>query len=257
MKSSHVFSRLAALALAVILVAACSPNITILTPTAPAGSTTNATAAATNAAVAANGAGQLSCVGVKDPTDNPPAGGSTKQWPAPDNVIDPTHTYCAIFTTPNGRIVAELYPKIAPKNVNSFVFLAQKGFYDGVTWHRVIQGFMAQTGDPTGSGAGGPGYNNLPLEVSPDLKYDREGRIGMARTGDPNSAGSQIFITFAPQPGLDPGANGPGYTIIGQVVEGLNVLHQVKIRNVDQNPNLPPGEKLISVRVVDLGAAKQ
>jgi cyclophilin family peptidyl-prolyl cis-trans isomerase len=265
MKSSHVFSQLAALALTVILVAACSPNITILTPTPiPAASTTNATAAATtatggaatSAAVAANGSGQLSCVGVKDPSDNPPAGGSTKQWPAPENVIDPTHTYCAIFTTANGRIVAELYPKVAPKNVNSFVFLAQKGFYDGVTWHRVIQNFMAQTGDPTGTGAGGPGYNNLPLEVSPDLKYDREGRIGMARTGDPNSAGSQIFITFAPQPGLDPGANGPGYTIIGQVVEGLNVLHQIKIRNVDQNPNLPPGENLISVRVVDLGAAK-
>src|SRR5258708_3168000 len=181
-KSSHEFSRFAALALAVMLVAACSPNITILTPTAPAGSTTNATAgattatggaatsAATSAAVASNASGQASCVGGKDPTDNPPAGGSTNHWPAPENVIDPTHMYCAIFTTPNGRIVAELYPKIAPKNVNSFVFLAQKGFYDGVSWHRVIQGFMAQTGDPTGTGGGGPGYNNLPLEIKPDPK---------------------------------------------------------------------------------------
>src|SRR5215510_4863097 len=167
MKPRHVFSQLAVLAITVILVAACSPNITILTPTpASAGSTTNASAS--------NAAGP-SCVDVKDPTDNSPAGGSTKQWPAPENVVDATHTYCAIFTTPNGRIVAELYPKIAPKNVNSFVFLAKQGFYDGVTWHRVIQNFMAQTGDPTGTGGGGPGYNNLPLEVSPDLKYDREG----------------------------------------------------------------------------------
>src|SRR5258708_31877128 len=99
-KSSHEFSRFAALALAVMLVAACSPNITILTPTAPAGSTTNATAGATtatgatgsagtSAAVASNASGQASCVGGKDPTENPPAGGSTKQLPAPRNGIDP------------------------------------------------------------------------------------------------------------------------------------------------------------------------
>src|SRR5258708_28323425 len=86
---------------------------------------------------------------------------------------------------------------------------------------------MAQTGDPTGSGSGGPGYNNLPLEVSPSLKYDREGRIGMARTSDPNSAGSQFFITGAAYPSLHQGA----YTLIGQLSEGMTVLTQITPRD--------------------------
>src|SRR5262249_11121501 len=161
-----------------------------------------------------------------------------------EQVIDEDHVYCAIFTTNHGRMVAELYPKIAPQNVNSFVFLAENNFYDNITWHRVITGFMAQSGDPTGTGTGDPGYSNIPLEVNREYKYDREGRIGMARTSDPNSAGSQFSITFVPTPFLD-----NGYTIIGQVVEGLDVLHEIKIRNVDENPRLPEGDPLVSVRI--------
>jgi peptidylprolyl isomerase len=227
---SMVFTRLFALALICAITAACSANVTVVTQTPQV---------------------TVSCVGVKDPTDNPPPGGSAKQWPAPDNVTDPTHSYCAIITTKNGRIVAELYPKIAPKNVNSFVFLAKQGFYDGLTWHRVLPGFVAQTGDPTGTGAGGAGYT-VPLEVNPSLKYDREGRLGMARSGDPNSAANQFFITLAPQPGLDPGQGNDGYTIIGTVVEGMNVVKLITARDPSQNPNAPPGDLLVSVRVVDV-----
>ncbi|MBX3082206.1 MAG: peptidylprolyl isomerase [Anaerolineae bacterium] len=145
-------------------------------------------------------------------------------------------------------MVAQLYAKEAPQNVNSFVFLAQQGFYDNLTWHRVIQDFMAQTGDPEGTGGGGPGYA-VPLEVVPTLNYDKPGVIGMARTNDPNSAGSQFFITFAPYPSLN-----QGYTIIGQLVEGLDVLGQVRLRDPGSDPN--KGDPLVSIRVVDLVAAQ-
>ena len=172
-----------------------------------------------------------------------------KQFIVPKQVIDPTHTYCAFLTTAHGVIVIELFAKSAPKHVNSFVFLANQGYFDGITWHRVIPGFMAQTGDPTGTGSGGPGYS-IPLEINPALHYDKPGVLGMARTSDPNSAGSQFFITFAPQPSLD-----SQYTIFGQVVRGMSVLQQIATRNVDQNPNLPPGDTLISVRTTDVTAA--
>ncbi|HLY25785.1 MAG TPA: peptidylprolyl isomerase [Aggregatilineales bacterium] len=226
-------------------------NTAAVVPTAiPAASGDMATAIAR-----ANATQGSPCVGAQPVAGEniQPNGGG--KWTAPAQVIDATHTYCAIFTTTNGRIVAELFSRIAPQNVNNFVFLAKQGYYENITWHRVIQGFMAQSGDPTGTGAGGPGYGNIPLEMNPAVTYDRPGRLGVARTNDPNSAGSQFFITFAPQSALDPGPNGPGYTIMGQVVEGLNVVNQIKIRNVDQNPNLPKGDTLISVRVVDLGAA--
>jgi peptidylprolyl isomerase len=193
---------------------------------------------------------QSACANVPAPETKPAR--TTKQWTAPDTVIDTTHTYCAILTTNKGRIVAELYPPVAPKNVNNFVFLAQQGFYDNITWHRVITGFVAQSGDPTGSGAGGPGYDNMPLEVNPRIKYDRPGRVGVARTNDPNSAGSQFFITYAPQPGLDPNSQSQGYTIIGQVVEGMEVVRQITPFEADKNPG-GRGDPLVSVRVVDLG----
>ena len=96
-----------------------------------------------------------------------------------------------------GDIRLELYPKDAPQSVNSFVFLARDGYYDGVTFHRVIAGFVAQAGDPTGTGSGGPGYT-IPDEVN-SRKF-LEGTLGMAKTSAPNSAGSQWFIDYAPQP---------------------------------------------------------
>jgi peptidylprolyl isomerase len=240
------------LALALLLGAACSAQGTPATTlTAPAGGSA-ATQPTTAAAFHPVSSGHGPCVGVKNPTNvNIPSGGA-KTWSAPEQVLQAGHTYCAILTTEKGRIVAQLYPEVAPKHVNSFIFLANQGYYDGITWHRVLAGFMAQTGDPTGTGSGGPGYA-LPLETSPLVKYDREGVLGMARTNVPDSAGSQFFITFGPQPSLDPGANGPGYTIFGQVVEGMNVVRQISLRDPEKAPTTP-GDKLVSVRIVDLGS---
>jgi peptidylprolyl isomerase len=236
------------LALALLFSAACGAQGT--PATTPSGGT--ATQPAASAAFKPVSSGQGSCVGVKDPTNvSIPAGGA-KTWAAPEQVLQTGHTYCAILTTEKGRIVIQLYPEVAPKHVNSFIFLANQGFYDGISWHRVLADFMAQTGDPTGTGMGGPGYT-IPLETSPLVKYDREGVLGMARTNVPDSAGSQFFITFGPQPGLNPGTNGPGYTIFGQVVEGMNVVRQIALRDPDQAPTTP-GDKLVSVRIVDLGA---
>jgi peptidylprolyl isomerase len=197
---------------------------------------------------------QSACLGVKAPATNPQI--TAKQWPAPENVIDPTHTYCAILTTNRGQIIVELYPQAAPKNVNSFVFLAQQGYYDNLTWHRVIPGFVAQTGDPQGTGMGGPGYTS-PLEVIPQLTFDRPGRVGVARSQDPNSGGSQFFIAYTPQPGLNPHSqqmpDSLGYTIIGQVVEGMDVVRQITPFEADKNtdPNRK-GDPLVSIRVVDI-----
>jgi peptidylprolyl isomerase len=193
------------------------------------------------------------CVGVTDPTDvTVPADGGTQTWTEPETVIDPTHTYCAIFTTDKGRIVAELYPQVAPTHVNNLAFLAGEGYFDNITWHRVLTDFVAQSGDPSGTGSGGPGYA-IPLETSDLVTYDREGVLGMARTSDPNSAGSQFFITYGPQTALDPGENGPGYTIFGQVVEGMDVLRQITPRDPSAG-DTEPGDALVSVRIVDLGA---
>jgi len=155
--------------------------------------------------------------------------------------IDPLKQYIATIKTDKGDIVIGLFPDKAPLAVNSFVFLARAGWFDGVTFHRVIPGFAAQTGDPSGTGRGNPGYlfNN---EFS-DLKFDKPGRIGMANSG-PDTNGSQFFITFAPTPQLD-----GGYTIFGQVLKGLGVAEQLTPRDPDQVPLLPPGDQIISVTI--------
>ncbi|MCC6893095.1 MAG: peptidylprolyl isomerase [Anaerolineae bacterium] len=180
-----------------------------------------------------------------------PENSNQQQFSAPEQVIENSHTYCAIVTTEHGRFIIQLNPVNAPQNVNNFVFLASKGFYDGIGFHRVIPGFMAQTGDPTGTGGGGPGYNNIPLEATGPMKYDKPGVVGVARTNQPNSAGSQFFITFDNASFLD-----NGYTILGEVVEGMDVVNQIKVRDTDSDPNansIVP-ERLISIRIVDIGA---
>lgn len=186
--------------------------------------------------------GQGPCLGVKDPQNVTVPSNAPKQFSQPEQVIDATHTYCAILTTPKGRMVLQLYSQIAPKHVNSFVFLARQGYFDNTTWHRVVASFVIQGGDPTGTGSGGPGYS-LPLEVSTLVKYDRDGVLGMARTDAPDTAGSQFFITIGQQPGLDIGAQGPGYTIFGQLIEGYDVVKAIA-----------QGDKLTTVRIVDLNA---
>lgn len=147
---------------------------------------------------------------------------------APQQVIDGTHDYVAVLDTDVGRIVMHLLSQIAPVTVNSFVFLALHHFYDGVAFHRVIDQFMAQTGDPNSIsgapgtwGTGGCGYT-FGLEVNPAYNYDDAGVVGMARTNDPNSNGSQFFILFAPYPSLN-----QQYTVWADVIEGLDVLPNI------------------------------
>lgn len=142
---------------------------------------------------------------------------------APPMTIDPAKTYTATIKMDIGDIKLELYPQDAPQHVNSFVFLARECFYDGVTFHRVIPGFVAQAGDPTGTGSGGPGYT-IPDEVN--ARTFEDGTLGMAKTTAPNSAGSQWFICYAPAPNL----NG-GYTVFGQLIEGRDVLDKIAPRN--------------------------
>jgi len=149
---------------------------------------------------------------------------------APPMTIDKTKQYFATVTMANGgQFVIQLYPDKAPIAVNSFVFLANQGYFNGVTFHRVLSGFMAQGGDPAGTGGGGPGYTFA--NEANDLTFDKAGVVAMANTGLPNSNGSQFFITFAPQAYL----NG-GYTIFGQVTSGMDVVNAIKLRDPDKSP---------------------
>ncbi|HWQ11862.1 MAG TPA: peptidylprolyl isomerase [Roseiflexaceae bacterium] len=159
----------------------------------------------------------------------------------PPMMIDPSKSYTATITTPRGDIVIKLRPDLAPQTVNSFVFLAREGFYDGTTWHRVLPDFMAQGGDPTGTGAGGPGYN-VPAEFTDKVLFDRPGIVAMARSSDPDSAGSQFFITTAPAPHLN-----QQYTVFGEVVEGQDIVNGIPLR--DPATATAPGEQIVKVTV--------
>jgi peptidyl-prolyl cis-trans isomerase B (cyclophilin B) len=147
---------------------------------------------------------------------------NAKTWKTPPALqIDPKKPYRATIETDRGTIELELYPEHAPKTVNNFVFLAREGFYDGLTFHRVISNFMIQGGDPTGRGSGGPGYQFEDETRTNPLKHET-GVISMANAG-PNTNGSQFFITHAPQPHL----NGK-HTVFGKVVKGQEVVDAVR-----------------------------
>jgi peptidylprolyl isomerase len=183
------------------------------------------------------------------PTSNCPAPTSDTGEPsmktyaaAPAMTIDPAKTYIAAVKTVRGDITIKLRPDLAPQHVNSFVFLAKDGYFDHVTFHRVIAGFVAQAGDPTGTGSGGPGYT-IPSEATTSLPYAR-GVVGMARTPDPNSAGSQWFIAYAPAPSLD-----GKYTVFGEVTDGMDVAECLTARDTSKNPNAAPGDKIISITI--------
>ncbi len=154
--------------------------------------------------------------------------------------IDTDKQYVATLRTEKGDIVIELNAKKAPVTVNNFVNLAQRGFYNDTTFHRVITDFMAQGGDPTGTGAGGPGYT-IPDEFT-DLKHE-QGVISMANTGQPNTGGSQFFITYVPTPWLD-----GHHTVFGKVTQGMDVLKALTPRNPQQNPTFQ-GSKLLEVLI--------
>ncbi len=145
-----------------------------------------------------------------------------KQWRTPPEMqIDPKKKYVADIETDKGNVEVELYPEYAPKTVNNFVFLAREGFYDGVAFHRVINNFVIQGGDPTGTGTGGPGYKFEDEVKNNPLKHER-GSLSMANAG-PNTNGSQFFIAHSPQPHL----NGK-HTVFGKVVSGLDVVDAIQ-----------------------------
>jgi peptidyl-prolyl cis-trans isomerase B (cyclophilin B) len=147
---------------------------------------------------------------------------SAKQWQTPPAMqIDPSKTYRVSMKTNKGTIELDMYPNHAPKTVNNFVFLVNEGFYDGVVFHRVINNFVIQGGDPTGSGMGGPGYRFEDELAGNPLKHET-GVISMANAG-PNTNGSQFFITHSPQPHL----NGK-HTVFGRVVNGMDVVNAIK-----------------------------
>ncbi|MCH8200231.1 MAG: peptidylprolyl isomerase [Chloroflexi bacterium] len=140
------------------------------------------------------------------------------QYDAPPPLtIDPDASYTATFKTAKGDIVVELFAKQVPNTVNNFVFLARDGFYDNITFHRVIPDFMAQGGDPEGTGRGGPGYQ-FADEFDQSLRHDKPGILSMANAG-PNTNGSQFFITHVPTPHLD-----GKHSVFGQVTEGMDVV---------------------------------
>ncbi len=157
--------------------------------------------------------------------------------------IDPNKSYTAILKTGKGDITIELFAKDAPITVDNFAKLARQGFYDNTTFHRVLQGFMAQGGDPTGTGTGGPGYN-IPDEIEGNPNKHETGVISMANKGTPNSGGSQFFITFVPTPHLD-GA----HTVFGKVVEGMDVVLSLSLR--DPARATTPGDALHTVEIIE------
>jgi peptidyl-prolyl cis-trans isomerase B (cyclophilin B) len=156
----------------------------------------------------------------------------TQQWNNPPAMeIDPNKNYTATISTNKGDIELDLHAKDAPKTVNNFVFLARQGFYDGVTFHRVISNFMIQGGDPTGTGSGGPGYR-FEDEVKSNPHTHETGTLSMANAG-PNTNGSQFFITHAPQPHLN-----SRHTVFGQVTSGMDVVNAIR-----------QGDQMVSVTI--------
>ena len=171
-----------------------------------------------------------------------PALVGTKQYASsPPMTIDKTKQYTAtVKMAKGGQFVIQLYPDKAPIAVNNFVFLARQGYFNGTTFHRVLENFMAQGGDPTGTGSGGPGYKFV--NEDSDLKFDKAGVVAMANSGR-DTNGSQFFITFVPVANL----NG-GYTIFGQVTSGMDVVNGIKRRDPNQNPTYQ-GDAIDSITI--------
>jgi cyclophilin family peptidyl-prolyl cis-trans isomerase len=211
----------------VVLLAACAPAT--LNPT-PSGGESLATATPLGQDIVA------------------PQPSTGKQWDQPPAMTIDTRTiYIATLKTAKGDIRIQLFADQAPKTVNNFIFLAREGFYDGTTFHRVLENFMAQGGDPTGTGSGGPGYQ-FEDEIAPDLQFDGEGYLAMANSG-PGTNGSQFFITTAATTWL----NG-AHTIFGKVISGMEVVRALTLRDPDQNPGFP-GDALTTITIEEAAAS--
>jgi cyclophilin family peptidyl-prolyl cis-trans isomerase len=188
--------------------------------------------------------GAVGCGGEEPPTSTPSPTltptPTVKLYAAPPPmIIDTSKHYTAIIETVKGNITLELFAKDVPVTVNNFVFLAREGFYNNCTFHRVIPGFMAQGGDPTGTGAGGPGYY-IPNEISEHNHV--EGALSMANAG-PNTNGSQFFITYTPQHYLD-----GNYSVFGQLIDGMDVLRSLTPRDPAQLPDYK-GDTIIRITI--------
>jgi cyclophilin family peptidyl-prolyl cis-trans isomerase len=162
------------------------------------------------------------------------------QLAPPSGALDTSKTYTATFKTEKGDIAVELFADKAPRTVENFVNLARAGFYDGTTFHRVIGGFMAQGGDPTGTGTGGPGYQ-FGDEFHPSLRHDSPGILSMANAG-PGTNGSQFFITYGPTPHLD-----DRHSVFGKVTSGMDVLRALRER--DPQRDRQPGDRIDTIEI--------
>ena len=165
---------------------------------------------------------------------------------APQMTIDQNARYLAhVDMTSGGTFTIELLPQSAPQTVNSFVFLSREGWFDGVTFHRVLPGFVAQTGDPSGTGRGGPGYL-LPNEIDRNLSHNAAGMVAMANAG-PNTNGSQWYITYGDVSQLD-----GSYTIFGRVTEGMDVVEAITPRDPSRDPGAPAGDAIARITIEEI-----
>lgn len=160
----------------------------------------------------------------------------------PPYIVESTKQYIATLHTEKGDVVVQLFADKAPFTVNSFIFLAQSGWYDNITFHRVLPDLYAQTGDPSGTGKGTPGYYVI-TEILPDLTFDKPGMVAMVNSGE-DTSGSQFFITLAPTPQFD-----GRYTIFGEVLSGMDVLRSLTPRDAQIGVETPPGDRLLSVEI--------
>ena len=194
----------------------------------------------TEVAATAEGTSEPTAEPTPEPTPTPDADGVLRTYSAPPAMeIDPSNRYEALIRTERGDIRVELLPQEAPGYVNNFVFLARNRFFDGLTFHRVLPGFVAQGGDPTGGGAGGPGYS-LEEETN-ELPFDA-GVISMAKSN--TVSGSQFFITLEPTPFLE-----PDFTVFGRVIEGLDVARSLTAR--EPGPGAPPADRILSIEITE------
>jgi cyclophilin family peptidyl-prolyl cis-trans isomerase/protein-disulfide isomerase len=168
--------------------------------------------------------------------------GKRQYTSCPAVTVQQDKQYIATLHTEKGDIVIQLFADKAPMTVNSFLFLAGSGWYDDLTFHRVIPDLFAQTGDPSETGKGHPGYYVI-TEIDPSLSFDRPGMVAMVNSG-PDTSGSQFFITYAPAAQYD-----GRYTIFGEVLSGMEVLEQLTPRDAQPGNDLPPGDRLINITI--------
>ena len=160
----------------------------------------------------------------------------------PPVTVQSNKQYIATLHTEKGDVVMQLFADKAPFTVNSFLFLVKNGWYDNITFHRVIPKLFAQTGDPSGTGKGNPGYYVV-TEIDPNLKFNKPGMVAMVNSG-PDTSGSQFFVTYAPASQFD-----GKYTIFGEVLSGMDVLEKLTPRDAQPGQTTPPGDKLLGITV--------